>query len=772
MQLMTWQIARLGSRFGLVFDPYGRRVMHSAMGRFLDEPLDLAVGLVEPDGVERVFPFTRDGELLKNCEMFERINSITYRGYSERWRLRLELNLHATFYPQHEPVSTMPVIFVEVRVNPTGRVRWYAAKGEPPDEVELFVRLGRQDTRIEPWVDGQSRPGLAMRYDAALTPALAEMHAVGDSVEVAAEADARAAGPKVTAEERLVSLNEGATSHALPDGAAEMRLTLPLTEEGSGTKWRMVWGAHVADRVLFFANGEGLHQDAPLTAKDATRGGRFRYARQWDSVEAVVTEAILVRDDALALSRRFEKLLEQAPIRGAQRHLLNQSFQAFLGNTWWVDRPIDEGRTRPWFSAWEGNCFFHATVDVEFNQSLMYLALWPELLAMQFGQWAAFATAHEPSGGAVISHDVGHGPYVFGQAYPHPMEVEENSSFLLMLQAYTRWTGDRSPARRHAALIQRLVDYLQWTDLGGTGYPTRGVANTIDDAYPATQYGRKQTYLGVKRAAALSAAADLIRLIDAEVSSAEIDALADDAIEQIERMSWLSDHYAVVADRSAVGITDPWTGDPLTVDELPGWDAYSIYTGHGLLLQQMVGRPALIDPARLRIDLRNAMRETASRYGCGHSSYEPENVWVSQNLWRDHLAGYLGVAVPQGQAEAYWDLQVMSNTFDQSYGYIDTYVNNMLSYYPRGVAAFGYLLAGPRLVIDRLAPGERSAYITVDPERGASARWPLLPLADWRAGKVPVCVVDAAGRVSIEGAIDAVIVHGEGEPATSAGLIG
>ncbi|MEM9252701.1 MAG: hypothetical protein AAGB29_10165, partial [Planctomycetota bacterium] len=123
-------------------------------------------------------------------------------------------------------------------------------------------------------------------------------------------------------------------------------------------------------------------------------------------------------------------------------------------------------------------------------------------------------------------------------------------------------------------------------------------------------------------------------------------------------------------------------------------------------------------------------------------------------------------------AEAYWDLQVMSNTFSQSFGYIDTYVNNMPAFYPRGVTTFGYFLAGPRLVIDRLAPGERSAYITVDPQRASSARWPLLPLADWRAGKVPVCVVDAAGGVSIEGGIDAVIVHGEGEPATSSGLIG
>ena len=37
MQLMTWTVARLGSRFNLLFEPYHRRVMHSALGRFLAE---------------------------------------------------------------------------------------------------------------------------------------------------------------------------------------------------------------------------------------------------------------------------------------------------------------------------------------------------------------------------------------------------------------------------------------------------------------------------------------------------------------------------------------------------------------------------------------------------------------------------------------------------------------------------------------------------------------------------------------------------------------
>ena len=68
MQLMTWPLARLGSRFSLLFEPQRRRIMHSALGRFLDQPLDLAVGLVEPDGTERVMPFTPHGQPLFACE--------------------------------------------------------------------------------------------------------------------------------------------------------------------------------------------------------------------------------------------------------------------------------------------------------------------------------------------------------------------------------------------------------------------------------------------------------------------------------------------------------------------------------------------------------------------------------------------------------------------------------------------------------------------------------------------------------------------------------
>ena len=751
MQSMTWTIGRLGSRFNLLFEPHQRRVMHSALGRLLDEPVDLAVGLVQPDGELRTLPLTRHGRPLAACEQFERFNSITFRGHCPEYRLRFELNVHSVFYPQDDRLCVMPAIYLEVRVSPTGGVRWVEPAGEMPKKVKLFIRLQRPDTSVT--ASGEDGGRIELAYRNGLEPRLEHHH----------EAPDRGPAPEpVSVRERIQSLNAGGEPTPEGDG---LTLELPVTAEGSGVKWRLVWGAFVGEPVL------------RVKRRGAVRDARFRYTRYWDSLDAVMSEAIDRRDERLALSRRLEKLVDQAPLDPAQSHLLHQGFHAYLSNTWWCDAEGGEdeggegggrgGGRLPWFSVWEGTCCFHATLDVEFNVSLFYLALWPELLKMQFPQWAESATPHAGSGGGYLAHDLGWGTVADGQAYPHDMPVEENANFLLLMQAYCHWCGDRSPARAHLETIVSLAKYLVWSDRDGSGMPSAGAANTIDDAGPAVQYARKQTYLAVKRIAALRAACDLIRLAGAEAHddfARSCESLAEHDASLLEQAAWLGDHYAVCVDRSAVGVIDPWTGEPLPYDELPGWDAYSIYTGSALLPAAMINQPPVLEPDRLRQDVAAAMREAAGRYGCGHTSADTENVWVSQNLWRDHLAEYLGLKPMP--AQHYWDLQVMSNTGGESRGFIDTYVNNNLGFYPRGVAAIGYLFAGPRLVIDRLAGG--GVLITISPNRTTPQRWPLVPLADWQAGKVPVCVVQPDGEVHIEGETDPVIIHGQARHAEGA----
>lgn len=728
MQMMTWNIARLGSRFNLLFEPYRQRVLHSALGRFLDQPLDLMVGLVDPDGQTRVLPFTTDGVPLIGVEQHARLNSITFRGFSETCGLRFEFNVHSVFYPQVERLCILPAIYLEMRINPVANVRWYRQTHETPDKVKLVLRLRRPDTRITTSNDGHARIDLSYRNT--LTPHHVFEQATGKGDE-----------PTCAVAERIVSLNDGC--EVLPDGNG-LSLELPITAQGSGIKWRLVWAAHVGEPMLKVRH-MGQERDAVL-----------HYNSNWSSLDQVIDEAVQTRDERLALSRRFERLIDQAPLDTAQRHLFNQTFQSWLSNTFWCDVKLEEGKTRTWFSAWDGTRFDHAVLGVEYNVSLLYLSLWPDLLRMQFPQWAEHEQSHEASGGAVLVRDLGHGYRAVGQGDDRDPQLEENCNFLLLLQAYTHWTGDKEVIENLAALVERMSRYIAWTDRDKSGFPSQGMVNTFSDALPAMSLARKQTYLAVKRMAALRSAAEMLDLVGRRQESRKLEAIVDGDVAKVEKAAWLGDHYAVCVDHSAAGLTDTRTGKPLAYEELPGWDAYSIHTVNALLLPTLIGQPPLMNLDRVHKDIIAAARENESRYGCGHTSADAENVWVSQNLWRDTLARYLKLTGPIS-AQQYWDLQVLNNTHAQSHGYIDTYINNFLAFYPRGVTAIGYLLAGPRLVVDRLAPGGQ--LITVDPDRQGPRRWPLLALADWKIGRIPVCVIDEAGHVTIEARTDPVIVH-------------
>lgn len=728
MQLMTWPLARLGSRFSLLFQPYQRRVMHSALGRFLDQPLDLAVGLVEPDGTERVLPFTQHGKLLYACEQFDRINSITFRGQDEKIGLRFELNVHAPFYPQNEKLCLAPMVYLEMRVTWAKRVRWIWSGQSEIDKVQLFIRLNRPHTQIDV-ADGR----IDMSYDVTLDP---RYERLGYEAANRAKPGSPLEGKTAHVVERIVSVNPDARPTETDTGKG-LTLELPITEEGSGTKWRLVWAAHTGDEVLEVRRSPA----------------RFRYHQHFENLDAVLDFAVGERDDNLAHSRRFEKVIEQAPLIRPRRHLLHQGFQSYLSNTFWVDTEA-HGQ---WFSNWEGSCMFHSTVDVEYNLSLLYFAVWPELLGMTIDQWTHFGNYHAPSDGQIMSHDMGRGMVANGQAYPHAMPVEENANFLLLLQAFVRWTGKTDRLQQHADFVEKLARYLLWTDRDGSGFAAEGTANTIDDASPAVQYARKQTYLAIKRVMGLSAAADLLSLAGRQEFATTCRDAVRNAVPQIETDAWLGDHYCVCVDSDGTGLTDVWSGKALPPGQLKGWDDYSIYTSNGVLLPTMVHRAIPFKIERLKDDLTNSLRETLTPYGCAHSSSDKTNIWVSQNIWRDTVGRYLhAIVIPL--EPRYWDLQTFSNTGDQSFGFIDTYIGNELCFYPRGAVSLGFYLSGPRMRIDRLAEG--GPRITIDPDRFRNSRWPLLPLADWPAGRIPVCVVNNDGEIQIEGEIEKITWEG------------
>ncbi len=745
MQLMTWMVARLGSRFSLLFEPHQRRIRHSALGRFFDQPMDLMVGLVEPDGTERVLPFTTRGQPLYNPEQFERLNSVTFRGYSTHYGLKFELNVHSVFYPQDEPLCLMPVFYLEMRISPTGRIRGTDPIAPTPSSVKLFIRLNRPDTQITATAQatrgdaGDTESWIDLAYHNTLIPSHSHTFApiTPDGGDLT-----------VPVHERIVSLNPGC---AVEDDGKGLSLELPVTEMGSGIKWRLVWGAHCSQPV-FRGSGPG-QPPAPL-----------RYNRHWADLDAVMQEAIRLRDDRLAHSRRFEKLVDQAPLSMAQRHLLNQGFQTFLANTCWC-APDD---TTQWFGVWEGYRSSGSLTDPAYYSALWSLAVWPHLLAMQLEQWTGHERVHTPSSGGYLALEPeSQAPEAQRGDAPalEDRPVEDNCNYLLLMQAYTRWTGDRSIAQRHADLVTRLASFLIWSDRESSGFPCEG--SVPDEAQGAARDPQQPTYLAIKRLCALQAASDLLS-DESNEGSRRYQQLVEADAATVELQAWHGDHYTHCVDQAMLGIQEAWAGDTVSSDAgAAQGDVYTIDTGNGLLLPVMTAQPLLLDPHRVETDLVNAARETLSAYGCGADSARIETVIISKNLWRDHLAEYLGCGRTT-RSQRYWDLQVMSNTDQQSLGYCDSYIGYHLPFSPRGAACIGFLLAGPRLVINRLAPG--GSLISVEPRRDGAQRWPLLPLADWKAGKIPVCVVASNGNIAIEGESDPIIVHGG--QSTTAQVIG
>ncbi|MDX1683477.1 MAG: DUF4965 domain-containing protein, partial [Phycisphaeraceae bacterium] len=428
---MSWILGRFGSRFSLLFEPHHRRVMHSALGRFLDRPLDLKVGLIGTDGEARVMPFTRDGMVLDNLEQFERINSTTFRGYSAADGLRFEFNVHSVFYPENEGLCTMPAFYLELRVNPAPRYRRNEVESLP-ETVRLFIGVDRPETDVAASVGDQAAIDLA--YDVDLAPDTGQ-----PGIDPASTG-------RVSVQERIVSLNEGCEVNEAGNGLV---LELPVTREGSGVKWRLVWGAYCGDPVMQVKTGGGSHQ------------ARLHYTDWWENVDEVLDEAIESRDYRLSLSRRFEKLIDETSLEQSERHLLHLGFQSMVTNAWWLN--VEE-LNRQWFTVWEGSSLFHQTLDVAYNTSLFYLSLWPDLLRRMLIQRLDFWEAHEPSGGAYLPHDIGVGMEIGRQAFDVEMPVEENANFLLMLQAYAHFTADLEPVQEAGPLIEQLTRYLMWCD--------------------------------------------------------------------------------------------------------------------------------------------------------------------------------------------------------------------------------------------------------------------------------------------------------------------
>ena len=699
MHPITDAAATLGSRFNIIFDPHQRCIYQNAIGRFRGCSLDLTVGVRAPDGQVWALPFTQRREIFPFVEQFTTLTGLEYRGVHPGLGVELRLCVRAPFYPRNVGLSTAPFYYVDIAVRRLGRFRWHEAE-DPLDEGQIIFELSADGVEFEQCDGG-------FRYEFEST-ASSRHYETTRSVTVATWCESK---------------------DGEPSGPGGLRKAFDL-RSGRPERMAFVWSNWIADPVL-----EVFGEESTL-----------KYLELFNSREEMVDWG---REERARIEQRCDLLdstVVEWSLGSAASNLAALALHSFLVNTWWTTRKGGAD----WFSVWEGSCYYHSTIDVEYNDALLYLALWPELLEMLLDEWEQFEVDGTECLGAAgkgtgfLCHDMGASHVVGRQAYPHPMEVEESTNYILLLWAWTAFTGDLEKGRGKLPLCRRLADFVAKADTSGNGVPDQGVANTIDDAGPAVQYGREQVYLAVKAQAALWALAELEQKCAGKDSQAESwRAFASKSIKTIEESAWLGDHYAVNLGRTTEGLKDPWTGESLAPGELLGWDGYSIYTANGLLYLLLSG----IKLPRWRLnrfadDAESACRATMTPYGCLHSSAGGRTVWFSQNMWRDQVAAYLGVDLLDNVSR-YWDYQVACGDNWEGSLYYDTTPTNNLCFYPRGATMFGLAMSAAGMRLNRV-----DGTLVLRPLR-TTLRVPLLPLADWERMRVPILTVRRREGVTV-----------------------
>lgn len=699
MQLLCDAIAVLGSRHGLVFDPIGRSCRVVRFDTFEQAPVfELRAGL-SVEGSDRCFPFATGGESFDFLDQRSTPCTVSWIGLDAATALKVTFKATMPFRPRDLEFSSTPVLCLSITVERVpGQFRWTKPAARP-DEVELFFEFG----------------------SGAITPA---------------------AGPEND------EIDACFTSWLRPDNdpAAPRRAHDALPQRDRLAAPGAVRSARGFRKKIRVDGNESLDLSwcawpGPALSIDSVPR-EFWHARRFPDLAAVVSWARRHAEAVMCNATHVDRVIRDHGLGQAVDHLLAYTLHSWAINTWLVDRG-----GAPWFSVWEGSCYFHSTLDVEFTQAPFYLAVWPELLRVQLAQWAERSCDGEACAGQsgvgtrYMPHDVGRYAEVGRAVYPHAMEVEETGNFILLVFAEWKRTGDRSMIELHAPLLIQLAAFLRACDTDGSGVPALGVANTIDDGSPAIQFGRRQVYLAIKTHAALRVAAEMLAEFATKGQTDDWSAAAARISAGVEDRAWCGDHYAVLLERGG-RLRNPWTQEWTDHAEIPGWDAPHIYTANSFPILDMVGFEPGLDPKRIAMDLVEATRRCLREYGCTHTDFlaDPrteqnprrlagialEPGWISMNIARDLAALRRGIDVLH-LAERYWEWQVLTNS--QGHGpqlFFETFAGNHLCFYPRGVAVWGIFEAVSGQVIDRVSGRDH-----------AESAWPQLRVprlwdCDWR----------------------------------------
>jgi hypothetical protein len=734
-------IGKFGSRVSFNPRPRSREWWQGALGhadyavayfekspdRWRDLPYEMLFATEWTDGeTTRAYalPFTESVQSFPTIRQRITPTTLTYACRAPDLPYAVELTYSAPFYPQDLKLSAAPYVRLDVRVRDTA--------GQHTRGRFVVAQAGRTDQRTTP-LEEEGLSGWVLRT--------AQFGKQTQQVWAALESDDMQATEGWAALPGEMDREE--TRDLVRD--ADGRLIVPVVRWQSihGLSWQFEIGPGESAETSFVYVG---WCDQPVLTTPE-RSLRFKYLEFFDSAEAVARYAFAERE---AIDRRTslfeETVLKVEGLPESFADLFSFAFQSWVMNTWYMSDEQGD-----WFSVWEGCCKFHSTVDVEYNIMPFYLLYWPELARLTLDEWGQ----HEDAG--VMPHDMGMGFEIGAMKYPHDMEVEEATNYVLLLHAYWRMTGDVGVVKRHLTVADRLLDYVNECDTDRDGFPEKGTSNTIDQGSRAIQHGPKQVYLAVKALSAFQALADMAQAAGEREIAREQAERAGLVAATLRDAAWLDDHYAValkptVSASSADEVVDDWDPDAgwggheadsqtgwgrdsgmgAWPPEPPsGWDGYSIYASNGSVD---------MDEERLRADVLGAARRTLKRFGAPHTDHE-SNTWISQNMWRDMTAAYLGLDLLDN-AEGYWQFEVDQNRnrrgcFTDVYNYGGG--STSLDYYPRGIAVAGFVPAAAGLQLDRV-----TGTVSLAPIR-LPLRVPLTALADWDGERVPwasISVVD------------------------------
>ncbi len=698
MQPMADALAVLGSRHGIVVDPIHRACGIVRYDRFDHlQPLHLRAGVII-DGVETILPLAPDGQTFDFHDQRQTPCTLSLTGVHARAALKIKLTIATPFRPRDATFSTTPVLGLRLEAAPLhGNFRW-AKHDLNPAQIGLFVEFSGPQLSIEE----HGADTLDLRFA---------------SQRFGKAYDGTSPVPQ---HDRIVAVSGSRVGRRFTQ-----RVDLAVGRRASTLD--LAW-------CTFDAIGLRIQgTEHP-----------FRYARTFKGLDDVARWARTGLAALFANARAVDRVVAQNDCGQAVNHLLACSLHAWLIDTWYIDRG-----GRDWFSVWEGNCYFHSTVDVEFTQAPFYLSVWPELLGLELDQWAEYAKDGETaigdrgSGSSFLSHDIGSGSCADGQAYHHEMEVEESGNYVILAYAHWRRTGSDRGLKRHADTIERFLRFIAACDTTGNGVPTLGVANTIDDASPAVQFGKQQIYLAVKALVAFQTGAIMMAHLQRPALAKTCRALARKIRAAIREKGWAGDHFVTLLDKRGEGLVNPWTHETLNLKAVPGWDAAHIYTANALAIMDMLGVDSGLDARRLKTDLKVATARCLTEYGCVHSDFGAAPLkgatsmesfagvarnpgWISMNMLRDMAAFYRGIDL-RPMSERYWSWQTTTNAQEPKI-FFETFAGNNLCFYPRGVAVWGFFEALAGQVIDRVAGVDRTT------PAFTQIRVPRLFDANWRKG--------------------------------------